>query len=136
MNGIIFFSLLATLILGVVLIFFDKPLQIPQNLNFVTNITPKSYLTVYEACEQHHTKIGLHFYFMRCIVSITNYERKQLMPILTIGQEFVTLKSGVKGTIREIVQNSSGSVRVRLDVKGKERWTTIAPEFKVLSVSS
>jgi len=58
------------------------------------------------------------------------------MPILTIGQEFVTLKSGVKGTIREIVQNSSGSVRVRLDVKGKERWTTIAPEFKVLSVSS
>lgn len=58
------------------------------------------------------------------------------MAILTIGQEFVTQKSGVKGTIKEIVQNPSGSVRVRLDVKGKERWTTIEPQFKVLSVAS
>ena len=57
------------------------------------------------------------------------------MTILTIGQEYKTQKSGVKGIIKEIVQNTSGSVRVRLDVRGKERWTTIQPEFKVVSVS-
>ena len=57
------------------------------------------------------------------------------MTILTIGQEYKTQKSGGKGIIKEIVQNSSGSVRVRLDVRGKERWTTIQPEFKVVSVS-
>ena len=57
------------------------------------------------------------------------------MTILTIGQEYKTQKSGVKGVIKEIVQNPSGSVRVRLDVRGKERWTTIQPEFKVVSVS-
>ena len=57
------------------------------------------------------------------------------MTTLTIGQEITTPKSGVKGTIQEIVQNPSGSVRVRLDVRGKERWTTLKPEFKVLSVS-
>jgi len=57
------------------------------------------------------------------------------MTTLTIGQEITTPKSGVKGIIKEIVQNPSGSVRVRLDVRGKERWTTIQPEFKVLSVS-
>ena len=57
------------------------------------------------------------------------------MTILTIGQEYKTQKSGVKGVIKEIVQNPSGSVRVRLDVRGKERWTTIQPEFKVVSVA-
>jgi hypothetical protein len=67
-------------------------------------------------------------------ISINNNERKQ-MTILTIGQEYKTQKSGVKGIIKEIVQNPSGSVRVRLDVRGKERWTTIQPEFKVVSVS-
>jgi len=67
-------------------------------------------------------------------IGINNNERKQ-MTILTIGQEYKTQKSGVKGTIKEIVQNPSGSVRVRLDVRGKERWTTIQPEFKVVSVS-
>ena len=57
------------------------------------------------------------------------------MTILTIGQEYKTQKSGVKGIIKGIVQNPSGSVRVRLDVRGKECWTTIQPEFKVVSVS-
>lgn len=56
------------------------------------------------------------------------------MTTLTIGQEYVTSKSGVKGTIQEIVQNPSGSVRVRLVTKnGKDRWTTIKPEFKILT---
>jgi hypothetical protein len=58
------------------------------------------------------------------------------MTTLTIGQEFTTQKSGVKGTIKEIVANPSGSVRIRLVTKtGKERWTTVQPEFKVLSVA-
>jgi hypothetical protein len=26
-------------------------------------------------------------------------------------------------------------VRVRLDVKGKERWTTIKPEYKIVQVA-
>ena len=56
------------------------------------------------------------------------------MTKLEIGQEYTTQKSGVKGTIQEIVTNASGSVRVRLDVKGKERWTTIKPEFRIISV--
>jgi hypothetical protein len=62
-----------------------------------------------------------------------NNERKQ-MTTLSIGQEFVTQKSGVKGTIKEIVQNPSGSVRLRLDVRGKDRWTTVKPEFKIDAV--
>jgi hypothetical protein len=58
------------------------------------------------------------------------------MTTLTIGQEIKTPKSGVRGTIAEIVQNPSGSVRVRLVTKnGTDRWTTIQPEFKVLSVT-
>ena len=56
------------------------------------------------------------------------------MTLLQLGQEFTTQKSGVKGTIKEIVPNASGSVRVRLDVRGKERWTTIKPEFKIIQV--
>ena len=55
------------------------------------------------------------------------------MTTLTIGQEYTTKNSGVKGTIQEIVSNPSGSVRLRLDVKGKERWTTLKPEFKILT---
>ena len=58
------------------------------------------------------------------------------MTTLTLGQEIRTPKSGVKGIVKEIVQNANGSVRVRLVTKnGAERWTTIQPEFKVLSVS-
>ena len=42
-----------------------------------------------------------------------------------IGDTYTTEKSGVTGTIQEIVQNANGSLRVRLDVNGKDRWTTI-----------
>jgi preprotein translocase subunit YajC len=44
---------------------------------------------------------------------------------LTVGSQFVTAKSGVVGTIQEVVQNKSGSYRVRLDVNGQPRWTTV-----------
>ena len=57
------------------------------------------------------------------------------MTLIQLGQELTTQKSGAKGIVKEIVQNSSGSVRVRLDVKGKERWTTIKPEYKIVQVA-
>jgi hypothetical protein len=57
------------------------------------------------------------------------------MTLIQLGQELTTPNSGVKGVVQEIVQNSSGSVRVRLDVKGKERWTTIKPEYKIIQVA-
>jgi hypothetical protein len=47
------------------------------------------------------------------------------MSNLTIGETFTTAKSGVVGTIQEVVKNANGSLRVRLDVNGQPRWTTI-----------
>ncbi len=47
------------------------------------------------------------------------------MNTLTVGSQFTTAKSGVVGTIQEIVNNKSGSMRVRLDVNGQPRWTTV-----------
>lgn len=44
---------------------------------------------------------------------------------LEIGQSFTTQKSGVVGTVREVVENANGSLRVRLDVNGQDRWTTV-----------
>ena len=47
------------------------------------------------------------------------------MANLTVGSQFTTAKSGVTGTIQEVVANKNGSKRVRLDVAGKTRWTTV-----------
>lgn len=47
------------------------------------------------------------------------------MNTLTVGSQFTTKKSGVSGTIQEIVENKTGSFRVRLDVNGQPRWTTV-----------
>lgn len=44
---------------------------------------------------------------------------------LTVGSQFTTKKSGVTGIIQEVVANKTGSYRVRLDVAGKPRWTTV-----------
>ena len=44
---------------------------------------------------------------------------------LTVGSQFTTAKSGVSGTIQEIVKNANGTSRVRLDVNGQPRWTTV-----------
>ena len=44
---------------------------------------------------------------------------------LTVGSQFTTAKSGVVGTIQEIIKNPSGSTRIRLDVAGQPRWTTV-----------
>ena len=45
--------------------------------------------------------------------------------IPTVGSQFVTAKSGVSGVVQEVVMNKSGSARVRLDVAGQPRWTTV-----------
>jgi hypothetical protein len=42
-----------------------------------------------------------------------------------VGSQFTTAKSGVTGIVQEVVANPSGSFRVRLDVNGNPRWTTI-----------
>lgn len=48
--------------------------------------------------------------------------RKQM----EIGQVYTTAKSGVQGTVAEIVKNSNGSSRVRLTLSnGDSRWTTV-----------
>lgn len=43
----------------------------------------------------------------------------------TVGSQFKTLKSGIVGTVQEVVKNDNGSFRVRLDVDGQDRWTTV-----------
>lgn len=45
--------------------------------------------------------------------------------MITVGSQFTTAKSGVTGTVQEIVQNTNGSMRVRLSVNGQDRWTTV-----------
>lgn len=47
------------------------------------------------------------------------------MTTLTVGSQFATQKSGVVGIIREVVQNKNGTQRVRLDVNGTDRWSTV-----------
>jgi hypothetical protein len=55
----------------------------------------------------------------------TLYRKEAKMTTLTVGSQFTTAKSGVVGTIQEIIKNPSGSARVRLDVNGQPRWTTV-----------
>jgi hypothetical protein len=44
---------------------------------------------------------------------------------LTVGSQFTTEKSKVTGKVEEIVENPSGSLRVRLTLPdGQTRWTT------------
>jgi len=43
----------------------------------------------------------------------------------TVGSLFSTQKSGVQGTVKEIISNPNGTMRVRLEVNGQDRWTTV-----------
>ena len=43
----------------------------------------------------------------------------------TIGSEFVTQRAGIKGIVQEVIKNATGTYRVRLDVDGDSRWTTV-----------
>jgi len=45
---------------------------------------------------------------------------------ITIGSSFTTTTSHVTGTVKEIVENKSGTKRVRLELSnGDTRWTTV-----------
>jgi preprotein translocase subunit YajC len=63
--------------------------------------------------------------YQQKLVIKSKRERSNTMNTLTVGSQFTTAKSGVVGTIQEIVKNASGSQRVRLDVNGQPRWTTV-----------
>ena len=42
-----------------------------------------------------------------------------------VGSPFTTAVSKVSGIVQEVVANKNGTFRVRLDVNGTDRWTTI-----------
>ena len=42
-----------------------------------------------------------------------------------IGEAYTTAKSGVSGVVQEVIANANGTFRIRLDVNGQERWTTL-----------
>lgn len=42
-----------------------------------------------------------------------------------VGSPFTTQKSKISGVVQEVIKNATGSFRVRLDVNGEPRWTTI-----------
>ena len=43
----------------------------------------------------------------------------------TVGSQFTTQKSAVTGTVTEVKENTNGTLRIKLDVNGQERWTTV-----------
>ncbi len=48
------------------------------------------------------------------------------MNAIEIGNTYTTAKSGVTGTVNEIIKNASGSLRVALLLpNGDTRWTTV-----------
>ena len=53
-------------------------------------------------------------------------EEKQMAKTIapTVGSQFVTAKSKVTGIVQEVVKNANGTMRIRLDVNGQDRWTT------------
>ncbi len=60
------------------------------------------------------------------ITSTTNRKEKQMDKIQTptVGSQFTTAKSGVTGTVQEVIKNQNGTLRIKLDVNGQDRWTT------------
>jgi hypothetical protein len=61
------------------------------------------------------------------IIITTNERKKMSVATATykVGDLYTSQKSKVTGTITEIKPNTNGtSVRVKLDVEGKPRWTT------------
>ena len=61
------------------------------------------------------------------IASTTNRKEKQMETKIqtpTVGSQFTTAKSGVTGTVQEVIKNQNGTLRIKLDVNGQDRWTT------------
>lgn len=44
---------------------------------------------------------------------------------IEVGNTLTTNKSKITGVVKEIVKNANGSLRIRLDVNGQDRWTTV-----------
>ena len=57
---------------------------------------------------------------------VTNTNKGSKMTNITVGSQFTTAKSGVTGVVQEVIENKNGSFRVRLDVAGQPRWTTVS----------
>jgi hypothetical protein len=61
-------------------------------------------------------------------IVITTKQRRNKMSVATatykVGDTYTTQKSKVSGVITEIIPQSNGNVRVKLDVEGKTRYTT------------
>jgi hypothetical protein len=47
-----------------------------------------------------------------------------IITIPSVGSQFATQKSGVVGTVQEVIANANGSYRIKLDVAVQPRWTT------------
>lgn len=43
----------------------------------------------------------------------------------TVGSQFTTQKSAVTGVVQEVIKNQNGTMRIKLDVNGQDRWTTV-----------
>lgn len=60
--------------------------------------------------------------------STTNRKEMQMETAIqtpTVGSQFTTQKSAVTGTVTEVKENKNGTLRIKLDVNGQERWTTV-----------
>ena len=60
--------------------------------------------------------------------SKTNRKEKQMENTIqapTVGSQFTTQKSAVTGTVTEVKENKNGTLRIKLDVNGQDRWTTV-----------
>jgi len=56
---------------------------------------------------------------------MTAGEVKGMAPV--VGDTLITTASGIVGTILEVVENRTGSWRVRIAHDGGEKWTTVKP---------
>jgi hypothetical protein len=64
----------------------------------------------------------------KMITSTTNRKEMQMENTIqapTVGSQFTTQKSAVTGTVTEVKENKNGTLRIKLDVNGQDRWTTV-----------
>jgi hypothetical protein len=54
-------------------------------------------------------------------------KEKQMAKLIapTVGSQFTTQKSAVTGIVTEVKENTNGTLRIKLDVNGQDRWTTV-----------
>jgi len=59
------------------------------------------------------------------VYPMTAREVRGMAPV--VGDSIITATSGIVGTILEVVENRTGSWRVRIAHDGGEKWTTVKP---------